>query len=104
MICGGAKQPFETTFRAYCYTVGSVYTLQIIPFQVIPIVGPLIGGLVVWVWALVAKCIGFARTHEIGMGRAVLAVLLPSILCCVTIIFLAVTFAGAIAATQGIHH
>jgi len=104
MICGGAKQPFETTFRAYCYTVGSIYTLQIIPFQVIPIVGPLIGGSVVWVWALVTKCISFARTHEIGTGRAVLAVLLPSILCCGGLIFLAITFAGAIAAAKGIHH
>ena len=31
MICGSAKQPFETTFCAYCYTNGAAALLQIIP-------------------------------------------------------------------------
>ena len=34
------------------------------------------------IWALILNCIGLARAHEIETGRAVLAVLLPVILCC----------------------
>jgi hypothetical protein len=74
MICGGAKQPFETTFRTYCYAQGSASLLQ-----VIPLCGAMAGG----IWALVCVCIGLSKTHEIGVGRAVLAVLLPAIVCCV---------------------
>jgi hypothetical protein len=74
MICGGAKQPFETTLRTYCYTQGSASLLQ-----VVPICGALVGGL----WALVCVCIGLSKTHEIGVGRAVIAVLLPGMICCV---------------------
>ncbi len=104
MICGGARQPFEATFRAYCYTVGSVYALQIIPFQIIPIAGPIIAGFIVWIWALVCKCIGLARTHEIGMGRAVMAVLLPTIVCCTAVAFILMSIFGAVAASQAAHH
>lgn len=74
MICGGAKQSFETTLRTYCYSHGSASVLQIVP-----ICGALVGG----IWGLVCLCIGLSKTHEIGVGRAVLAVLLPAIICCV---------------------
>ncbi len=73
MICSGAKQPFETTLRTYCYAQGSASILQIVP-----ICGAIVGG----IWSLVCVCIGLSKTHEIGGGRAVLAVLLPAIVCC----------------------
>ncbi|PYK59822.1 MAG: hypothetical protein DME43_07560 [Verrucomicrobia bacterium] len=73
MIVGGAKQPFETTFRVVCFAGGSAN-----PLLVIPICGGLIGG----IWKIVLYCIGFARAHETDTGRAVLAVALPLILCC----------------------
>jgi hypothetical protein len=73
MIVGGAKQSFETTFRVVCFSGGSVNPLQVIP---------ICGGLIAFVWALVLYCIGLARSHEIETGRAVLAVLLPLIVCC----------------------
>ena len=73
MIVGGAKQPYETTFRVLCFTVGSTYPLIIVP---------LCGGLVAGVWGLVVECIGLGRAHETDTGRAVLAVLLPVIVCC----------------------
>jgi len=104
MICGGARQPFETTFRSYCYCGGSVAALQILPFQLIPVVGPIIAAFLVGIWEIVANCIGFARSHEIGMGRAVLAVLLPTIVCCTIFILILVSVFGAVAASQGIHH
>jgi hypothetical protein len=73
MIVGGAKQSFETTFRVVCFTGGSVNPLQLIP---------ICGGLIAFVWGLVLYCIGLARSHEIETGRAVMAVLLPLVICC----------------------
>ena len=73
MIVGGAKQPFETTFRVVCFAGGSAN-----PLLVIPICGGLIGG----IWKIVLYCIGFARAQETDTGRAVLAVVLPLIVCC----------------------
>ena len=73
MIVGGAKQTFETTFRVVAFTQGSTGPLQMIP---------ICGGVIAGIWALILNCIGLARAHEIETGRAVLAVLLPVILCC----------------------
>ena len=73
MIVGGANKSFETTFRVLSFSQGSTGPLQIIP---------VCGGLIAGVWALVVNCIGLARAHETTTGRAVLAVLLPLIVCC----------------------
>jgi len=73
MIVGGAKQPFETTFRVICFASGSVFPLMVVP---------LCGGLIAGIWDIVLRCIGLARAHETDTGRAVLAVLLPVIVCC----------------------
>lgn len=94
MICQGAKQPFETTYRTYCYASGSAAALQLIP-----ICGAYASG----IWGLVSLCIGIAKTHEIPTGRAVLAVLLPSAVCCVIFVFIMVAVIGGVAATQS-HH
>lgn len=94
MICGGAKQPYETTFRTYCYSSGSVYILQLVP-----VFGAIVGG----IWGLVCTCIGLSKTHEISIGRAVLAVFLPMLVCgCLAgLVFVAIF--GAAAAAQGSH-
>jgi hypothetical protein len=73
MIIGGANQPFETTFRVLAFSQGSTGPLQIVP---------ICGGVIAGVWALVCNCIGLARAHETETGRAVIAVLLPLIVCC----------------------
>src|SRR5712671_7665858 len=73
MIVGGAKQPFETTFRVVCFAGGSANPLLVIP---------ICGGLIAGIWKIVLYCIGFARAHETDTGRAVLAVVLPVIVCC----------------------
>ncbi|HYR59012.1 MAG TPA: GYF domain-containing protein [Chthoniobacteraceae bacterium] len=95
MICGGAKQPFETTYRIYCYSSGSVG-----PLQLIPVCGAYIAG----IWGLVCMCIGVAKSHEIGGGRAVIAVLLPAIVCCSGIFVIAMVFGFTAAmAAKGAH-
>ena len=73
MILGGAKQTFETTFRVVCFAAGSTGPLMIVPFC-----GGFIGG----IWGIVAECIGLSRAHEIDIGRAIMAVLLPLVVCC----------------------
>ena len=73
MIVGGAKQSFETTFRVVCFAEGSVSPLLVIPFC---------GGVITGIWKIVLYCIGLARAHETETVRAVIAVLLPLIVCC----------------------
>lgn len=73
MIVGGARKPFETTFRVVAFAQGSTGPLQMIPFC---------GGFIAFVWALIVNCIGLSRAHEIDIGKAVLAILLPLIVCC----------------------
>jgi hypothetical protein len=73
MIVGGAKKSFETTFRVVCFSSGSTYLLSMIPFC---------GGMIACVWNIVLEIIGLARAHETDIGKAVLAVLLPIIVCC----------------------
>jgi hypothetical protein len=73
MIVGGARKPFETTFRVVCFSSGSTYLFCMIP---------ICGGFIAGVWNIVLWCIGLARAHEIDTGKAVMAVLLPVIVCC----------------------
>ena len=94
MICGGAKQPFETTFRTYCYVQGSAGILQLVP---------LCGAMVSGIWALVCLCIGLSKTQEISVGKAVLAVLLPTVVCCVGAFLVIGAIMGAVFAAQGVH-
>ena len=87
MIVGGANKSFETTVRVLAFTQGSTGPLQIIP---------ICGGLVAFIWGLVANCIGLARAHETDTGRAVLAVFLPLIVCCGGGILLAILIPAAV--------
>jgi hypothetical protein len=84
MLVKGARYPFETTFRAWCYAQGSAMLLLIVPGC---------GWGVAGIWAIVATCIAMARAHEINTGRAVAAVLLPIGICCVLDIGLQVMIA-----------
>ena len=92
MIVGGAKQSFETTFRVVCFAEGSVSPLLVIPFC---------GGLIVGIWKVILYCIGLARAHETDTGRAVIAVLLPLVVCCGA--FLLLMF-GVLGAMSAVHH
>ena len=81
MIVGGARKPFETTFRVVCFSSGSTSLLSMIPFC---------GGLIAGVWNIVVEIIGVARSHEIETGKAALAVLLPIMVCCGGLILLGI--------------
>lgn len=88
MILGGANRPFEATFRVVCYGAGATAVLQLLP---------ICGGIMAAVWCIVAETIGLSRAHGIGIGRALTAVLLPMILCCLLIVGLVFAVMGAAA-------
>lgn len=93
MMVGGANKTFETTFRVLAFTNGSTGPLQMIP---------ICGGLIAGIWCLVVNCIGLARAHETTTNRAVLAILLPLIVCCGGCILIALMF-GVLGAWSS-HH
>ena len=72
MIVGGANSGFEATVRVVCYAQ-TAQLAGIIPFC---------GGLISLVWAIILYVIGLATAHRTTQGKAILAVLLPVVLCC----------------------
>lgn len=88
MITGGANRSFETTLRVLSYGGGSANVFQLIP---------ICGGMIAAVWSIVLNCIGLARAHETDTWRAVVAVLLPMIICCGAGVFLIMALIGALA-------
>ena len=91
-ILGGAKEGYEATLRVYAYSRGSTALFEWIPFC---------GTIVAIIWSLVLQIIGLSRVHEIGGGKAALAILLPLALCCVIVAALVAAFFGAIMALVG---
>jgi hypothetical protein len=94
MMLGGAKKPFETTFRVVCFSSGSAYLFAIVP---------VCGRVVAPIYNIVLQCMGVARAHETDTGKAVMAVLLPVIVCCGGVLLLAFLF-GAGVLSQLSHH
>ena len=87
MIVGAltsSKSQFEGTFRLLCYaSVANVANVV-----------PLLGGLVAGVWAAYLVVVGAQQLHKTTQGKALLGILLPTIVCCVCIAVGAI-FAGA---------
>lgn len=90
LLVGGGSGGFVGTLRANCYA-GTVTILSVVPF---------VGGFVSGIWYLVLQVIGFAIVHRITHGKALIAVLLPTLLCCacITLVFLSAMGAAIMAA------
>lgn len=71
-LLGGANRPFDATFRVVCFAGGTSQLFNVIP---------MVGGWIAFIYGIVLECIGLARAQEISIGKAVLAVLLPLIVC-----------------------
>jgi hypothetical protein len=96
MLLGGANRPFETTFRVFCYSCGAAYLFSIIPFC---------GGYITPIYNIVLNCIGLARAHETTTGKAVMAVLLPLLICCgVWVLILALVIGSASGGLKSLFH
>jgi len=88
MLVGGAKAPFETTFRVLCYCFGATSVFMLVP---------MCGSIIYSVWYLVVTIIGLARAHNTDFARVIIAVFLPLILFCGCVIAGIVFFGGAFA-------
>jgi hypothetical protein len=84
LILGGAQAGFEATVRVVCYTQ-TAQLAGIVPFC---------GGIIALVWTVVLYVLGFATAHRTSQGKALLAVLLPAVLCCAFAVFVVVLVGG----------
>jgi len=85
MMVGGDQSGFGATFRVLCYSNTSQLA------QVVPIAG----GIIAFVWSLILGIIGLTEAHRTTTGKAVAAVLLPIVACCVCMaifVMLAIAF------------
>jgi hypothetical protein len=76
LLLGGARGNFETTLRVVAYTMGATSLLQILP---------MCGSFLAAVWSIVVNIIGLAQAHDVSTGKAVAAVLVPILACCVLV-------------------
>jgi hypothetical protein len=87
MLVGGARRPYETTYRVICYGGAAVASLNLIP---------ILGTLVSSPWTAVAWMIGLARAHETDLWRAIMAVMIPFVVCCFGMAALVVMVMGLV--------
>jgi hypothetical protein len=83
---GESKAGYEGTFRVVAYS----YVASLVSFV------PIIGGLVGMVWTIFLLVVGLSTVHRTTQTKALIAVLIPIVLCCVCII------AGGAAIVAGI--
>ncbi len=89
-LVGGAGAPFEGTYAVVAYGAGSTALLNVIP---------LCGGLNGGIWGLVIEVIGLREVHGTTTAKALIAVLLPMLLCCGAVaVFMALALFAAVAA------
>ena len=72
-LLGGDGQPFEVTFRAYCYAVGPASVFRLVP---------ICGDMLFFVAALVLLIFSLRETFRVDGVKATIGVILPSLLCC----------------------
>jgi hypothetical protein len=84
LIVGGAEGGFEATVRVVCYTQTA---------QLAGIV-PICGGIIALIWTVVLYVIGFSTAHRTTQVKALVAVILPVVLCCAFMVMFAVVAGG----------
>ena len=88
MLVGAAPRDFEGTFRVVAYSQ-AVSVMGLLPFC---------GGLFAFVWWVVVVTQGFRVVHRASTVQALLAVLLPVVLCCWCCFGAAILAGGSLAA------
>ena len=61
LMLKSANFPFEATLRVFAYSYGATALVGVIPFC---------GGMIGWVWGIVANIIGLSRALEVPTGKA----------------------------------
>ncbi len=81
--------------------LGFAGTLKVLAYASVAGLGnvvPFVGVLIVLIGSVILLVIGFSEAHRTDQGKAIIAVLIPLVLCCVCVAVLAVLFGAAIAA------
>jgi hypothetical protein len=86
LLFGGARKGLVMTLRAMAYAQAPGL------FAVVPCCGVFIW----WFWSLVLEILGLAEAHETDTWRPALAVLLPTLLCCMGLVAWFVIIGGAV--------
>jgi hypothetical protein len=86
LLFGGARKGLVMTLRAMAYAQAPGL------FAVVPCCGVFIW----WFWSLVLEILGLAEAHETDTWRPALAVLLPTLLCCMGIVAWFVIIGGPV--------
>jgi hypothetical protein len=87
-LLGSDRQPFEVTFRSYCYAVAPASVFRLVP---------ICGDMLFFVAALVLLIFSLRETLRVDGVRATIGVVLPSLLCCGFLWAGAVLAAGTLA-------
>jgi hypothetical protein len=91
MLMKGTSKSYEATYRVISYCASGLI------FALVPFVGSSVGG----IWALVCAVIGLREVHKTENWRAIMAVLLPLIICCVLLLlFYGSIFAAIMSSTR----
>jgi len=88
MVVGGAKKPFETTFRALAYASASTSVAQVIP---------LCGATLYMVASIIYSVIALKEAHQTEIWRPIVAFVIVFLLCC----GVGIGFVGLTAAVAG---
>lgn len=85
-LLGGAKQPYEATFRVGAYSLGTAIWGTVVP---------ICGGPVASIFSLVCLVIGLQKAHDVSTGTAVAVVLIPMAVCGLAALTIAMLGVGA---------
>jgi len=92
VLLGGGGRGFETTLRAVCYAQGPL------ALGIVPLIGMQIGQ----IWSLVLRVMALKEMHEITLGKAIAAVILPivALFCLIFGLYLLIVFMAVGAASM----
>ncbi|MGE0759552.1 MAG: hypothetical protein AB7O38_21215 [Pirellulaceae bacterium] len=89
LMVGGARHGFETTYRVWCYTMGSSALCALVP---------ILGGLIALGFQVAGLIVGCCNAHETSLGRAVAAVLIHFAIGCAIVGLVVFMIIGTLAA------
>lgn len=89
MVVGGAKKPFEATYRALAYASGAASVAQLLP---------ICGSYLYTIVSLVYSVIALKEAHRTEVWRPIVAIILVIVFCCGIGVALFAMAVGAVAA------
>lgn len=104
MLVGGARNGFEATFRPVAYVTGASYLPNAIlgALGSIPLVSCITAPIAIAlsIYVLVIMCMGLIKAHGCEVWQAVVAIIIPMLLCCGLIFLTVFSVIAMVAANQ----